>query len=230
MRAGTSLIDATTIGNAKSVFRNEIRRTAVALMALGMILPVNIFAQTPAAAPPKASSVARQASQAPNPSRSELKTREERDSYAVGADIGRSVSKSLRGNDIDVDPIAVLRGFTDGFRGEKVALSDDDIKAILSQLQKEVKARAEGRSKGEVFVTALKLPATYVNAQAPGDKLLLNADSSFLLQEGGELYHGNFVSNGKTLELNISETSTRTTVSRQGNNLTDSIGQTWRLQ
>jgi len=77
---------------------------------------------------------------------------------------------------------------------------------------------------------ALKLPATYVSAQAPADQLSLNADSSFSLQEAGQTYRGTFVVNGSTLELNISETNTKTTVSMQGTNLTDGNGQTWVLR
>ena len=79
-------------------------------------------------------------------------------------------------------------------------------------------------------VTPLKLPALYVSARAPADQLHLNGDNSFSLQESGEPYHGTFVANGNTLELSISETSTKTTLSRLGTDLTDSSGQTWRLR
>jgi hypothetical protein len=79
-------------------------------------------------------------------------------------------------------------------------------------------------------VVPLKLPSTYVSAQTPADQLQLNTDNSFSLQEGGQSYHGIFVANGDTLELSINETSTKTIVTRQGNNLTDSSGQTWVLQ
>jgi hypothetical protein len=76
----------------------------------------------------------------------------------------------------------------------------------------------------------LKLPANYARAQAPADQLRLNADNTFSLQEGGQTYRGTFVANGNTLELNIIETNTKTTVTIQGNILTDSSGQTWALQ
>jgi hypothetical protein len=78
-------------------------------------------------------------------------------------------------------------------------------------------------------VALLKLPSTYISAQTPMDKLQLNTDKSFLLQENGQTYHGTFVANVNILELNISETSTKTTLNRQGNSLTDSSGQTWTL-
>jgi len=84
-------------------------------------------------------------------------------------------------------------------------------------------------------VAPLKLPATYVNAQAPADLLQLGADNSFSLQEAGQAYRGTFVVNGNNLELTIvpatsSESSTKTTATLQGNNLTDSSGQTWVLR
>jgi hypothetical protein len=76
-------------------------------------------------------------------------------------------------------------------------------------------------------VAPLKLPALYVNAQNPVDKLQLNADNSLSLQEGGQTYQGTFVASGNTLELNIRETATKNTLTRQGNDLTSSDGQTW---
>jgi len=75
----------------------------------------------------------------------------------------------------------------------------------------------------------LRLPATYVSAQASAAQLQLNADNSFSLQEAGQTYRGTFAANGGTLELNISG-GTKTTATIQGNNLTDSSGQTWVLR
>ncbi|MGA2435007.1 MAG: hypothetical protein ABSG25_06940 [Bryobacteraceae bacterium] len=76
----------------------------------------------------------------------------------------------------------------------------------------------------------LRLPSTYVNAQAAADHLQLNADNSFSLQESGQKYHGIFQVNGNTVELGIIETNTQTTAKIQGNSLTDASGQTWNLQ
>ena len=77
-------------------------------------------------------------------------------------------------------------------------------------------------------VAPLRLPATYASAQTPTDKLQLNADNTFSLQEGGQGYQGTFAANGNTVELNISGGS-KTTATIQGNNLTDSSGQVWVL-
>jgi hypothetical protein len=77
---------------------------------------------------------------------------------------------------------------------------------------------------------SLNLPATYVSAQTPTDQLQLNSNNTFSLQEGGQAYHGNFVLNGNSLELAISESNTKTTATLQGSNLTDSSGQIWTLR
>jgi hypothetical protein len=75
----------------------------------------------------------------------------------------------------------------------------------------------------------MRLPSTYVSAQAPADQLELNADNTFSLQEGGQNYRGTFAANGNALEITLSD-GTKNTVTIQGNNLTDSSGQTWVLR
>jgi hypothetical protein len=80
-----------------------------------------------------------------------------------------------------------------------------------------------------VLVVPLRLPSTYAKAETPADQLQLNADNSFSLQEAGQTYRGTFAATGSTLELNISG-GTKTTATIQGNNLTDSSGQTWVLR
>ena len=76
---------------------------------------------------------------------------------------------------------------------------------------------------------SLRLPCTYVSAQAETDQLQLNADNTFSLQEAGQTYGGTFAANGATVELNISGGS-QSTATIQGDNLTDSSGQTWVLR
>jgi hypothetical protein len=76
----------------------------------------------------------------------------------------------------------------------------------------------------------LSLPATYVSAQTPADQIQLRADHSFSLQEGGQTFRGTFEANGNTLVLHIVENNTDTTVTVQGDKLTDGSGQVWVLQ
>lgn len=77
---------------------------------------------------------------------------------------------------------------------------------------------------------SLKLPSTYANVKTPADHLQLNANNSFSLQEAGQSYHGTFTASGSTIELNITETGTKTNATVQGKNLTDSSGQVWQLR
>ena len=74
----------------------------------------------------------------------------------------------------------------------------------------------------------LQLPAVYVSSSNPADQI--NADKSFSLQEGGQPYHGTFTESGNSLELSISETNTATTLTLQGNSLTDASGHNWMLR
>jgi tetratricopeptide (TPR) repeat protein len=76
----------------------------------------------------------------------------------------------------------------------------------------------------------LKLPSTYINVHAQTDRLKLNADHTFSLQEAGQSSHGTFVVNGDTLELSIVETNTKAAATIQGNGIIDGSGQTWVLE
>jgi hypothetical protein len=81
-----------------------------------------------------------------------------------------------------------------------------------------------------VAAPSLKLPSTYASMKTPADHLQLNANNSFSLQESGQSYHGTFTVSGSTVELNITETGTKTNATIQGKNLTDSSGQVWQLR
>jgi hypothetical protein len=76
----------------------------------------------------------------------------------------------------------------------------------------------------------LRLPVRFVNAQQASDRFDLKLDGTFSLQEGGQNYHGTFVQNGNSLELNILDTDTKTTVTFDGTKLVDASGQTWVMQ
>ena len=67
------------------------------------------------------------------------------------------------------------------------------------------------------------LGSFYVRVENTADKLQLNSDGSFLLQESGRAYHGRF-----SLLLNISEIPGHsTTAIIQGASLVDNDGSTW---
>jgi len=137
--------------------------TVFQLLAAGMMLLGNALAQqTPAATtaqptPPASAAPATQAAPAKTPSATAakkpataakpavpftLKTQKEKASYAVGLSYG----KMLHQRGVPVDPALVARGVRDAMTGGKVLLTDDEMKAVLTQLQNEVRAGAEAKA------------------------------------------------------------------------------------
>jgi FKBP-type peptidyl-prolyl cis-trans isomerase FklB len=68
-----------------------------------------------------------------------LKTDKDKVSYAIGVNIG----KSMRKDTVDVDPTIFSRGMKDALAGGKLLLTDDEMKATLTKLQTELRARQE---------------------------------------------------------------------------------------
>jgi FKBP-type peptidyl-prolyl cis-trans isomerase len=62
--------------------------------------------------------------------------------YAIGLNIGRS----LRKDGITVDPGVLARGLQDGFAGAKPALTEDQMRAAVTQLQASVQARQQEKA------------------------------------------------------------------------------------
>ena len=92
-----------------------------------------------------------------------LKTQREKNSYALGMNIGTGLKK--QGATASVDPILVSRGLRDALTGGKTAMTEDEMRAALQQLMNEVrsaqeaKAHSEGataRKDGEAFLAANK--------------------------------------------------------------------------
>ena len=90
-----------------------------------------------------------------------LKTDKDKESYAIGMNIG----KSLKKDSVDIDPAILLRGLKDTLAGGKTLLTDDDAKAAMTTLQTEVRKRqaekmqalAEtNKHEGEAFLAANK--------------------------------------------------------------------------
>ena len=72
-----------------------------------------------------------------------LKTEKERTSYAIGADIGNMLSKQP----VDLDVDSFLKGAGDFLTKKKLLLTDQELKDILTGLQKEMVAKQEERMK-----------------------------------------------------------------------------------
>ena len=68
-----------------------------------------------------------------------LETEKDKASYAIGLNVG----KGLRRDSVDVDPKILLRGLEDALADDKLLLTDDEIRTVLGDLQKQVRERQE---------------------------------------------------------------------------------------
>jgi FKBP-type peptidyl-prolyl cis-trans isomerase FklB len=83
-----------------------------------------------------------------------LKTQKEKASYAMGMNLG----VGLHRQGMTLDPALVARGMKDAMTGGKTALTEDEARAALTQLQTEVHQNmmATNRKEGETFLAANK--------------------------------------------------------------------------
>ncbi len=144
------------------------RRTLGFLLA-GMLLPGFAAAQTPAATQPASG----QSSSTQTPAKTTtgttakkttttgtkttttgaktaaapvvLKTDREKQSYAMGMNLGTGLHR----NGITLDPALVARGLKDAQSGAKTAMTEDEARAALGQLQNSVRGKLEEKAKQE---------------------------------------------------------------------------------
>jgi FKBP-type peptidyl-prolyl cis-trans isomerase FklB len=94
-----------------------------------------------------------------------LKTQKDKVSYAVGMNVGKGLAAKLKEQTLDVDQAILVRGMKDALAGGKMLLTDDDERAILTQLSVEARKKQEEQMKvagdtnkkeGEEFLAANK--------------------------------------------------------------------------
>ena len=144
------------------------------MLAAGAVLLGNAIAQTSAApsqTPPakkpaapaakKSPSAATKTGDAKDQPVTALTTTKQKASYAIGMNWGTGLHRQS----IDVDTPALLQGMKDALAGGKTLLTEDEARAALMQLQKEMqekqqaKAAAEGeanKKEGDTFLAANK--------------------------------------------------------------------------
>ena len=97
----------------------------------------------------------------PAPAPLVLKTDKDKQSYAIGMNIGKSIHR----DGVDVDPNILLRGMKDALAGGKMVLSDDEAKTVMTNLQvnmrKEQAEKAQqagdaNKKAGDAFLAANK--------------------------------------------------------------------------
>jgi len=147
------------------------------LLASSALLASNAFAQTTSAsgsaqtpaAKPQSSGTAAAKPQAGTAAKkpgtaaaaTALKTDREKASYAIGANIGKSMKKE----GVDLDPAIIARGIKDGFSGAKPLLTDEQAQAALVAFSGTMKKKQETQlaaiaavnlKDGQVFLAANK--------------------------------------------------------------------------
>jgi FKBP-type peptidyl-prolyl cis-trans isomerase FklB len=143
--------------------------TAVNLLAAGIVLLGSAAAQqtpatstTPAVKPRQSTgTTTHHTSTAVKPKPLVLETEKDKQSYAIGLSFG----KNLHRDSIDVDPKILLQGLEDALADGKLLLTDDQIKAVMTDLQNQVRQKAEEKRLAQVE-TNKKEGAAYLAANA----------------------------------------------------------------
>ncbi len=90
-----------------------------------------------------------------------LKTKKDKLSYSIGADLARN----LKGQSIDVDPDIVAKGIKDVLTGSKALMSEEEIREAITELRQEIMAKQaleakkigdKNKKEGEEFLEANK--------------------------------------------------------------------------
>jgi len=94
-----------------------------------------------------------------------LTTRKDKFSYALGMNIGAGLGANLKKQSVEVDWNLVSQGLKDANSGAKTRLTEDQAKAVLTEVQNEVRkeqqekmkqAAASNKTEGEAFLAANK--------------------------------------------------------------------------
>ena len=125
--------------------QNSLRITLL-LLAAASVLPNSVAQQAPPAktqpqhaTPPKSQPGAATKRAPAKAALLTLKTQKEKASYALGMNFGTG----LRKQSIDVDPAILARGLRDSFSNGKTLLTEDEARAVLTQLQSDVRKKQQ---------------------------------------------------------------------------------------
>jgi FKBP-type peptidyl-prolyl cis-trans isomerase FklB len=157
----------------QKIFSFSLKTAAIAVLALGTLRAQD----TPPAKPKPAAPSTTPNTQNPPPSSPAatpktaaaakagapllLKTQKDKVSYAIGLNIG----KSFRKDSVDVNSAVFARGVKDAITGAKPLLTDEELKAVLTELQAELKKRQDDATRlagesnqkaGDTFLTENK--------------------------------------------------------------------------
>ena len=71
-----------------------------------------------------------------------LTTQKDKISYAIGMNIGQSMKK----DSLDIDPNIVARGLKDAMAGGKLLMTDDEVKAVMTEFRTEMMKKKEAEA------------------------------------------------------------------------------------
>lgn len=142
-----------------------MKRMGMAILALGLMACGVQAQQTPAKAPttppakaPATTPQAKAPAAAPTPGQG-LKTAKEKNSYAIGMEMG----KGLKSQGMDLDSPALMQGLKDALTDAKPLMSEEELRQVITALQQEMRqkqmqvqeaAAAENKTKGDAFLAA----------------------------------------------------------------------------
>ena len=137
-----------------------MRKTASILVIIVAFLATLTAQNPPAPKAPVPNAPAPKGAATPSDN-SVFKNQKDKVSYAIGLDVGGT----LRKQSIDVDPNVFLQGLKDALANSKPQMSDEEIRATMTQLQTDMRARQEQKMKeaaetnkkeGDAFLAANK--------------------------------------------------------------------------
>ena len=122
--------------------------SAVNILASATILVVSLSSlgqQAPAAKPPTAPAAKARRAPAASTAPPVLTTQKDKFSYALGMNLGAS----LRKQSVPVDPAILARGLKDALAGGKTALTEEQARATLMEVQTELRKKQQEQMQAE---------------------------------------------------------------------------------
>ena len=87
-------------------------------------------------------------------------------SYALGADLARTLVESTSADGVELDRVSVFRGFTDVLNGQAMAMTEGEIRRALADLEQAVATRAAERRLREDPIFRLTADANAARGKA----------------------------------------------------------------
>jgi FKBP-type peptidyl-prolyl cis-trans isomerase FklB len=132
-----------------------------------------------------------------------LATTEDKVSYSIGSDLG----KNLKRQGISINPAVFARGMEDGMKGGTLLMTDEEMKKVLSDFEKEMMDKRasefnqqaeDNKSKGEAFLKDNKSKAGVVSLPSglqykivkPGTGIKPTKEDTVTVEYTGRLLNG----------------------------------------